>query len=401
MRVQDGPAIRRVRADVMWTVVGLAALALGQWAIIAVTARLSNPATVGRLALALAIAGPVFACSNVGLRMLAATDARSDHPVAAYRRLRGRTACTAALLVALLGLWAGVAPLLLAAVIALRVADAGSDLAYGLMHRETRFGRAARSMLARGVLAPLCSAVLLLSGADIGTALAGVAATWWLSFLLLDAASLVGGPSAGAPVRPLLRQAAPLAALHTLYALYPYLPVYFLHARSEAEAGLFTAAYFLLAGIGMIATSVAQALVPRMSGTCVEQPGSVDRRLMIEGLGIITVVALAGIVVAAAAGERVLTMLYTPEYASSRPALLWLMGAGLPAGWAMFLTLVAVSQRKLRSVAITSCAVALLLTGACAALVPRHGVVGASAAVALAFLAQAAGAAAIVGRGRR
>ncbi len=77
-----------LRSNFKWTFTGNVIYAACQWGMLSVLAKAGNAATVGQFALGLAIAAPVFMFSNLQLRAVQATDARSEYEFADYFTLR-------------------------------------------------------------------------------------------------------------------------------------------------------------------------------------------------------------------------------------------------------------------------------------------------------------------------
>src|SRR5205807_111503 len=77
-----------LRSNFKWTFAGNVIYAACQWGMLSVLAKAGSAATVGQFALGLAVAAPVFMFSNLQLRAVQATDARSEYEFADYFTLR-------------------------------------------------------------------------------------------------------------------------------------------------------------------------------------------------------------------------------------------------------------------------------------------------------------------------
>src|SRR4051794_930351 len=82
------PNGRSLRSGFAWTAAGNIANGFGQWAILAVIAKLGSAEVLGQFALANAIALPVALLAHLNLRTVYATDTAGLHPFADYRVVR-------------------------------------------------------------------------------------------------------------------------------------------------------------------------------------------------------------------------------------------------------------------------------------------------------------------------
>src|ERR1017187_7483394 len=78
----------RLRTTFTWTLVGNTVYAGCQWGMISFLARLGSTSAVGQFALAFAVTAPIFMLTNLFLRGVQATDARSEFRFGDYFTLR-------------------------------------------------------------------------------------------------------------------------------------------------------------------------------------------------------------------------------------------------------------------------------------------------------------------------
>src|ERR1039458_4733159 len=95
-------AVPSLRVTFTWTLVGNVVYALCQWGMISGLAKLGTTAAVGQFALALAITAPVFMLTNLQLRGIQATDARSTFDFCHYFTVRAAGTCIGLIVVALI-----------------------------------------------------------------------------------------------------------------------------------------------------------------------------------------------------------------------------------------------------------------------------------------------------------
>src|ERR1700719_3524984 len=84
----SGPKIPSLRSNFAWTLAGGAIYSCCQWSMLAVLAKMGGGAIVGTFALGLAISAPVFMFTNLQLRAVQATDAKSQYMFAEYFTVR-------------------------------------------------------------------------------------------------------------------------------------------------------------------------------------------------------------------------------------------------------------------------------------------------------------------------
>src|SRR4051794_13503685 len=77
-----------LRFNFGWTFVGYSVYSLCQWGMVSILAKAGGAATVGQFALALAVSAPIFMFTNLQLRAVQATDARSEYRFSDYVGLR-------------------------------------------------------------------------------------------------------------------------------------------------------------------------------------------------------------------------------------------------------------------------------------------------------------------------
>ena len=397
---------RSLRANVAWTFAGNVIYAGCQWLMLMAVAKLGTREMVGEFSYALALTAPVSVLTSLQLRYVQATDARDHFPFSSYLGLRLLGAAFSLVIVAALAALApekGVGAVVLTIGVA-KAIEAVSDICYGLLQRHERMDRIARSMIFRGVTASAAFTVVV---GITGTVAAGgiaLCVTWGLVLVLHDlprTSALLGSGRATAWPRPtfgpadlsqLTRRALPLGAMAFLLSLGINIPRYFIErSLGLTELGVFSAVSYIVVALSMVLAALGQAAMPRMAVHHARGEQSAFLRLtfFLGGLGV--ALGLAAAVVAAVAGQPLLALLYRPEYAAAQPVFLWTaLGSTLGlASSALGYSLTATGSFRAQA----PLAVAVLGTTAttCWLLIPRFGLLGAVAAVAIASLAQLVG----------
>jgi O-antigen/teichoic acid export membrane protein len=240
-------------------------------------------------------------------------------------------------------------------------------------------------------------------GAAAGSALGSATALAFVRGRTRADPALGPGVSRGAPpvawrtIGRLAREAAPLGVVLLLCALASSVPQYFVrHVSGDAVLGLFAAATQLTATGNVVVGALGQAASPRLAAAFAAGDlrgyRALAARLAAAGL----VLGAAGVALSALAGGEILTLLYGGAFAAGRDVLVVLAVAAT----ASFVTsLLGDALTSARVIAfqpvMLSATVAGLVLG-CAVLVPRHGGIGAAAALALTYAIQAVASAVVL-----
>lgn len=346
---------RRGTSDLAWMVSGNLCQALAQWGYLVVTTKLAGVEGAGRYAYANAICTQVVLLTGLHLRSLQGSDTRMDFPFAAYFTLRAATAAVS------VGVMAAAAWLhrtnaellwLIAFVGLTRVVESLIETSYGQMQRARRLDAVGRSLLARGVVSLVSFWVVLERTGSLPLAALAAAAVAAVAMAFHDF-PLVRGErfftSDGAQVRRLFRQARSLGMTSFLSALQINLPRYLVRGTlGDSALGIYAALAQLPLSAAIFVRSMGDAALPRFARWYqVEQraghPGLIYR--MLAGVALLFV---GGGALALAAGEQILSLLYTPAHAGFVGLLLVLIAAELPSQATAVLGGAATASRRLR-----------------------------------------------------
>jgi O-antigen/teichoic acid export membrane protein len=386
-----------VLRNVLWMFSGNAFLAFCQWITVVFLAQIDDdPRTVGLFALALAVTWPVIVLTTLALRTFQVTDARRKYSFAEYITLRGVSVIVA--VVAISGIanlrYSGETAWVIVLFGIAKAVDGLSDICQGAMQQAERLDLVGRSMVLTGVLS--------LIGLPGGMLLTG---SFVLGSVGLIGANLVvlcvyNLPQALRTVRQdLLRHpdfsqawrsqaigalawgAVPLALAHTLSALIPNTPRFFIEADpnlGQDQLGIFAAlAYTLIAGQTVL-IAVAQTLLPRLSALRAARDFVGYRRMMTFSLtGALTFGVLCTLA-AYVVGGPVLGLIFGPRYAARTDVLLALaLGTACTFPTSLIDSAISSAQRFTIQLPIIATSLACS-TLACAFWVPEFGLVGAA-----------------------
>ncbi|NOX53852.1 MAG: hypothetical protein GXP27_05325 [Planctomycetes bacterium] len=402
-----------LRRNISYAFVGNVVYAICQWAVLIVLAKVGTPDTVGVYVLALAVCTPVFMFGSLELRTILGTDARRAFPFSEYLRLRLLAIAAAGVVSVSLAALMGYRDPILAAV-ALLAAVKGlewiSDVIYGLFQRQERLDRAGLSVTMHGVcnLASI-SIVMALTGSLLW-ALAAYFCSQLLVMLAYDVPNavriahpahketrntassylipLVGvGAGRDSSLMSLAWLGLPLAATSLFISLTTSTPRFFVaHYRSLYELGILGPIAGLVFTGAVFARAVNGAVSPRLARYYTESKHRAFKRLFFCAGGLYALLGGTAALAAAFWGDKILRVLFQPEYGQYADLLVVIMLAMTCAMLAGLVHTTMISIRRIPILLPLTAATWLWTTFLCWLLVPRFGLRGAAGAMALARL---------------
>lgn len=414
LSAQRAGSVRRpfaLRVNVAWALAGNIIYSFCQLVILVVLAKLGTQEMVGQFALALAIASPVMICAGLSsLRIVQATDAKSEHHFHDYLTLRLFTTLAGLAVIAALLFFATYSSHTKAIILAIGVAKSFENLGDafgGLLQQHERIDLLALSGIIRGVVSVGAISLGLYFTGSLVLGVCLLAAGWAFSLvfwdmrvgaMILGATESIHGTRAGVwqlhwNRRALVRLAVlalPVVIAATLVSLTTNIPRYFIERHlGIALLGIFAAmAYPMAAGTTLI-NAIGQSAMPRLARHYANGEYRTLSSLLVRLAGIAAALGAAGVILICIAGRPLLRLLYRPEYAEHSDVFLWL---GI--GTAIFLVSGLLGYgmnavRYFRAQMMVAMGVAVVCAIACAVLIPRYQLLGAAIAVAIASAFQA------------
>jgi O-antigen/teichoic acid export membrane protein len=384
-----------LRANFRWTFAGNVIYALCQWGMLSVLAKLGNAAVVGQFALALAISAPVFMFTNLQLRGVQATDAKSEYGFADYATLRllATAIGLSAIVLITIGLpydWATRSVILIVALA--KAFECCSDVIAGLLQKHERLDRVAVSLMIRGIGSLVVFAGIFAYSRSLLEAVAAMAAVWLAVLATYDLhwATRFAGAARHflaldwTVLRHLFVLSLPLGLVMTLISLNVNIPRYLLeHYLGTANLGIFASLAYLVVALNLVVNALGQSASTRLAHMFAERRLSEFRRLVLK-LSMLGVLVIAiGVPVALACGRPILTILYRPEYGDYSGVLALMVAAAGLSSIGSFLGYGITSARKFRQqVPLISCSTFIAILGSWL-LIPRMGLMGAAFALLL------------------
>jgi O-antigen/teichoic acid export membrane protein len=413
---------RTLRTNFLWNAAGNTVFALCQWGILIVFAKLGSPALVGQVVYGLAITAPLFVIAGMQLRSVQATDADNRHTLGQFVGLRVLTTVAAVFVAVLIAAVMSAGSKQLALIILFwalsKAVDSGSDCLYGFFQQSERMDYVGVSLSLRGLLAVASVAVLFRASHSAPLGLAGLVAGWGAAFILFDIPMSQillrqRNQSANASdrietLRPVLNrqqlkslcvEAAPLGVVAFLLTIQTQIPRYvvagLLHTR---ELGLFSAAAYLTFIGAILVNALGAPACVRLARYHVTGERSAFLKLMTKLFLVAAALGIAGILVSAFAGGRILTLLYTNEYSRMAGVLTMLCVGSALSYVASFFGYGMTALRRYRIQVPIFVAVVLITLHSCYWLTGRYGLMGTAVGILIGNLAQLLMSAAVVWR---
>jgi O-antigen/teichoic acid export membrane protein len=321
-----------------WALSGNVIYSLCQWAFLVVLAKLGTPEDVGWYALGLAITAPVLTFANFQGRNLVASDIHDKYSFGEYLTFRifSLAIAIAAVLMIIVctwNSWPAAAVIFLLGVS--QAFDWTSETYFGLMQKYDRLDRVAQSLILKG---PLC--LLLLSAAmyvtrDLVWAVLTLALGRGFVLWFFDSknATRMAGPARltwnRAILARLLKTAFPLGVISALGAFIFNIPRYFIVADlSTRDLGIFSAIASLVGAGNLVMSALANCSFVAIAKASAIRDRRHYRSLSLRLFGAGAVLGGVGVLAASVAGDKILTLLFRPEYGGSTGVFIRLMLTG-------------------------------------------------------------------------
>jgi O-antigen/teichoic acid export membrane protein len=400
--------IPSLRSNFSWTLAGNLVYSACQWGMISALAKLGSPALVGRFALGLAIAAPVFMFTNLQLRGVQATDARSEFAFADYFTLRvlaSLVGLVAVLVIVMSGHydWATRAVILLVGLS--KTFESLGDVIAGLLQKEERLKRVSISLMLRGGFSlPAFAGTFWITRNLIDASIALVA-VWLLVFAIYDlrqARAVLGSNDGFFALRwPRLKQlaivSAPLGVVMTLISLNVNIPRYILErALGQADLGIFASLAYLLVAISVVINALGQSVSSRLARMFAAGELAQFRAILRKLLGFGVLVLVAGVPAAHLLGRPLLAFIYRPEYGEHVHLFVMMVAIAGVSSISSFMGYANTAARnfRLQVPVISSTTAATVLFSFL--LIPRFGMIGAASALLIGACVQLMGSATVL-----
>ncbi len=364
--------------------------AASQWATLIMIARMGGPENLGEYTVALAVCAPIIVFSRLNMQTVQATDARDEYDFGDYAIARIILTLGGLALIAGYSIFSGHpfgAAIVLVGVALFKSIESLGDIVQGLLRKHERVGAIATATHMRSITLISCVVIGIYALDSFPVGIMLVVLAWWLVFVSYERMQVrklkVSWHSTNwRRSADLVKKCFPSGLGMLLGSLTVNIPVYVIeHYMGVAQAGYYSAAAFFMALGGLVAASLGQAVMARLS---VEFNSARERYRVTLRTMLLISCALGGsaIVLANLIGRDTLAFLYGADYAAHEAVLLWItVAAALSFPATLFGLSLTISRRFNAGllVHIVSLAVVSILA---AIFVPSHGLVGGAWALA-------------------
>jgi O-antigen/teichoic acid export membrane protein len=383
-----------LRRNFSWTLVGNVFYSACQWAMLIILAKLGTPEMVGEFTFAFAVTAPLFMFTNLQLRAVQATDARSQYSFNDYMGLRLVSIGVALIvLVAIVTLLFHSTPIAFSLILMgiAKAIESVSDVCYGLTQQHERMDFISISLIFKGLLSVALLSVSIIVSGTVAGGITGLIIAWLIVLLSYDlpivhrlrlrtetVSMQYFYPRWHWPVQKrLIWLTLPLGFVMFLVSLNTNIPRYFIeYYLSPRELGIFAAIAYLMQVGSIIQGAMAQAASPRLAKYYADGKRGTFSRLLLKLIGLALGLGFLAILISWIAGSKILTLVYEPEYAQHTELLIWLMVAAAADYVASFLGTAMTSARYFRSQVPLFLCTASVLVVACFYFIPLWGLNG-------------------------
>jgi O-antigen/teichoic acid export membrane protein len=358
-------------------------------------AKLGSVAVVGQFALGLAITAPVFMLTNLQLRGVQATDARSEYEFGHYFTLRLVASLCGFVIVAWIVLASGYERTTTAVVMlvaAAKAIESVSDVVAGLLQKHERLDQVAVGLILKGVISVSAFTTAYRLSHRLTLAVLALSCSWAAVALCYDlrlALRLEGSvrrffSADHRTIARLVMLSAPLGFVLGVSSLGANIPRYAV-ARylGQSELGIFASLAYTVLAITFVVNALGQSVVVRLSQLYAAGNyhgfTSFLRRLVLA----VTAIGVIAVVCALALGRPLLVLLYRPEYGDRVGVLVVIVVATTISAVTSFLGCGLTAARAFTPQLPTCITGLITVTILAAFLTPKWGLSGAAMAVGL------------------
>ncbi len=383
-----------------------------QWGMLVALAKLGSTEMVGQFTLGLAITAPIVLFTNMQLRNVIATDFRSEYLFRDYCGLRMSSALVAYTVIVLVVIFSGYSREVSAVILAVgfaKIIECLSDVCFGLMQKYEQLHLIAISVIMKGSLSLLLLALTVYVTGSAFWGTVSLATGWLLVLLLFDVpaskkvlksfngiSSHEEGFSSSAlkmdatKMRTLILLALPLGFVEMLASFNINTPRYFVEMMVGInDLGVFSAMAYVIVVGGTAVYAIGQSTTPRLAKYYAENNLLEFKKILFKMLGVSLALGLCGIFISFFAGELLLSLIYTQEYANHNDVFVVLMVAATFNYLATVFWFGIISARYFRVQVGLFGGTLFVNILMCVFLVPSAGMMGAATAFALAELFRA------------
>ncbi len=337
------PSLRR---NLSITFVGNAVYAGCQWAFLMMLAKLGGTEFVGYFSLVQAIILPILEAGNANLRVVQATDVSNEFEFSDYLGFRLGSLLVSLAVITLVVTLVGFSGWIIAFALILSLSkaiDGVTDAFFGWLQLSEQMGRIAHARMLLGIGQLICLVVCLAASPTLISAAIGfvVASAVVLSFVIAITSKVVvekykTGPRPSLAPRWVLgrlsqigRTVLPMGIMTGLGLLNMMLPRYFVEYYDGPDRlGAFSAMVYCNQVSALVFNSCYHVAMPRLAKHYISDRTAFGK-LLLKLMAMAVLVGCGMLIVAACFGTKVLTLLYSADFAQDPLVFVWLTVAAI------------------------------------------------------------------------
>ena len=386
-----------LRKNFSWLVVGYASIAAAQWLFVVIVVKFLGVQALGHYALALAIVSPIFMFTNLSLRSIQATDVDDKFLFLEFLSFRLLTSLLAIVLVGgllfLVNYNTTVVQILILLTM-LKLAEGLSDVCYGVYQRQEQMSFIGKSLLIRSCLLVVGTVAIGWYSNSLVWMVAGTVFLYFAIAFFYDLPRIVGGLRQqwrGVKVLldvffKLLVITLPLGITVCVNVLYQSIPRILVEDLiGPAELGVFSGiSYFAVIGATVV-NALGQGATPKLARLAKEDVRGF-MELITRLSSLVVCIGIAGVVFAWMFSDSFLSLVYSEEFLQRRQLFVLLMFVALVTYLSGVLGCGLTALQEFRWQAYISAICLIVLCISSYPLISVFGVIGAAAALCLAYL---------------
>jgi O-antigen/teichoic acid export membrane protein len=379
-----------LKVNMTWTLVGSVFYSFTQWLLLIILAKLGTLEMVGQYALGLAITAPIVLFTEMNLRLAQVTDAKGTFLFSHYLGTRLISVGVSIIFFLSVVLFVGFAMYTATVILLIGIAklpESISGIFHGQLQKHERMDYITKSQILKGMMTVIIFSTTLYFTESLILSIIGQIIVWTVVLLIYDLRVVkkyeaVKVSFQMATIKRLVKMTLPLGIVALLSSVNTNIPTYLVeYFLGREELGYFAAIlYILFAGDRMV-NSIGQPAIPRLATFFEQKNIRSFQKLLIRLVAFGFVIGVLGFIVAYLIGDTVLSIIYTPSYATYADLFIFIMVSGIFYYPATFLELGFSATRYFKLQPLLATFWVLVSIIGCVLLIPKFGAVGAAIAL--------------------
>lgn len=376
-----------LKKNFLWTLISNIIYAFSQWLILIIIAKIGTPEMLGKFSLGLAITAPIFLFTNLQLRAIQATDAKSLYKFEYYFTLRLISGIVAMSIISILVILINYSielKIIIILVALTKLIESISDVAHGLMQKNERMDYISISKMIKSILSIFIFWITLIITGSLIYGVIGLAISWLIILTLIDIPQAKKFENVQlnlniSVITKLIKLAYPLGIAMMLLSVNTNIPRYALEYFNGLDLlGYFTSMAYIVVSGTTVVNALGQSASPRLAKYYAL--GRLDlfyallKKLLIIGF----IVGSLGVFTAALFGKQILSLVYTHEYGAYSNIFILIMISGLMMYLSTFMGVCITATRNFKVQPVLNAIWVTISLMVSLILIPIYGILGAS-----------------------